>query len=223
MNQNKEKIKKIGIIIIIIVLIIGYFIYQRKNEFTIREEEVSNENTIKELKEEKGEKIIVHISGAVNQEGIVELEENSRIADAIEKVGGLKENAETKEINLAYKLEDGMKIYIPTKEESENKQKEAANQENQYVYEGIKEKTSQTNSLQVNNEPKETIKNKKVNINKASQEELDSLPGIGPSTAEKILEYRKQNGNFKSIEDIKEVSGIGESKFEKIKEMITVN
>ena len=70
---------------------------------------------------------------------------------------------------------------------------------------------------------KKTIRNKKVNINKASQEELDSLPGIGPSTADKILEYRKQNGNFKSIEDIKEVSGIGESKFEKIRNMITVN
>ena len=154
MNQNKEKIKKIGIIIIIIVLIIGYFIYQRKNEFTMSEEEVSNENTIKEPKEEKGEKIIVHISGAVKQEGIVELEENSRIADAIEKAGGLKENAETKEINLAYKLEDGMKIYIPTKEEVQNKENLEVNQENQYVYEGTKENSSQVNKSQGNSEPK---------------------------------------------------------------------
>lgn len=218
MNSNKEKIKKIGIIIIIMVLIIGYFIYQRKNEFTIKEEELSNENTIKEPKEEKSKKIIVHISGAVKQEGVVELEENSRIADAIEKVGGLKENAETKEINLAYKLEDGMKIYIPTKEEIQNKESQEANKENQYVYEGTKENNSQRNS-----EEKNISVNKKVNINKASQEELDNLPGIGPSTASKILEYRKQNGNFKNIEDIKEVSGIGEAKFEKIKEMITVN
>ena len=218
MNSNKEKIKKIGIIIIIMVLIIGYFIYQRKNEFTIKEEELSNENTIKEPKEEKSKKIIVHISGAVKQEGVVELEENSRIADAIEKVGGLKENAETKEINLAYKLEDGMKIYVPTKEEIQNKESQEANKENQYVYEGTKENNSQRNS-----EEKNISVNKKVNINKASQEELDNLPGIGPSTASKILEYRKQNGNFKNIEDIKEVSGIGEAKFEKIKEMITVN
>lgn len=218
MNSNKEKIKKIGIIIIIMVLIIGYFIYQRKNEFTIKEEELSNENTIKEPKEEKSKKIIVHISGAVKQEGVVELEENSRIADAIEKVGGLKENAETKEINLAYKLEDGMKIYIPAKEEIQNKESQEANKENQYVYEGTKENNSQRNS-----EEKNISVNKKVNINKASQEELDNLPGIGPSTASKILEYRKQNGNFKNIEDIKEVSGIGEAKFEKIKEMITVN
>lgn len=217
MNQNKEKIKKIGIIIIIIVLIIGYFIYQRKNEFTISEE-VSNENTIKEPKEEKNEKIIVHISGAVKQEGVVELEKNSRIADAIEKAGGVKENAETKEINLAYKLEDGMKIYIPTKEEIKNQEDQEVNRENEYVYERTKENSSQGNS-----DPKEASRNKKVNINKASQEELDGLPGIGPSIASKILEYRKQNGNFKNIEDIKEVSGIGESKFEKIREMITVN
>lgn len=222
MNQNKEKIKKISIIVIIMALIIGYFIYQRKNEFTINEE-VSNENTIEEPKEEKSKKIIVHISGAVKQEGVVELEEDSRIADAIEKVGGLKENAEIREINLAYKLEDGMKIYIPTKEEIKNKESQEVNQENEHVYGGTKENSSQVRNLQKNSESKETIRNKKVNINKASQEELDSLPGIGPSTADKILEYRKQNGNFKSIEDIKEVSGIGESKFEKIRNMITVN
>ena len=222
MNQNKEKIKKISIIVIIMALIIGYFIYQRKNEFTINEE-VSNENTIEEPKEEKSKKIIVHISGAVKQEGVVELEEESRIADAIEKVGGRKENAEIREINLAYKLEDGMKIYIPTKEEIKNKESQEVNQENEHVYGGTKENSSQVSNLQKNSESKETIRNKKVNINKASQEELDSLPGIGPSTADKILEYRKQNGNFKSIEDIKEVSGIGESKFEKIRNMITVN
>ncbi len=223
MNQNKEKIKKISIIVIVMALIIGYFIYQRKNEFTISEEVVSNENMIEEPKEEKSKKIIVHISGAVKQEGVVELEEDSRIADAIEKVGGLKENAETRRINLAYKLEDGMKIYIPTKEEMKNKESQEVNQENEYVYGGTKENSSQVSNLQENSESKETIRNKKVNINKASQEELDSLPGIGPSTADKILEYRKQNGNFKSIEDIKEVSGIGESKFEKIRDMITVN
>lgn len=223
MNQNKEKVKKISIIVIVMVLIIGYFIYQRKNEFTINEEDVSKENAMEKLKEEKSKKIIVHISGAVKQEGVVELEENSRIADAIEKVGGLKENAETREINLAYKLEDGMKIYIPTKEEMKNKESQEVNQENEYVYGGTKENSSQASNLQENSESKETSRNKKVNINKASQEELDSLPGIGPSTADKILEYRKQNGNFKSIEDIKEVSGIGESKFEKIRDMITVN
>ena len=220
MNQNKEKIKKISIIVIIMIIIIGYFIYQRKNEFTMNEEEVSKENSIKETKEETNKKIIVHISGAVKKEGIVELDENSRISDAIEKAGGIKENAEIKEINLAYKLEDGMKIYIPTKEEIQNKETQGVNQ---YIYEGIKEDSFQGNSSQGNTEKKETIRNKKVNINKASQEELDSLPGIGPSTASKILEYRKQNGNFKNIEDIKEVSGIGESKFEKIREMITVN
>ena len=63
---------------------------------------------------------------------------------------------------------------------------------------------------------------KKVNINTATQEELDTLPGIGPSIASKIIDYREQNGKFNSIEEIKEVSGIGEAKYEKIKDSITI-
>ena len=71
-------------------------------------------------------------------------------------------------------------------------------------------------------EENKTTKNQKININTATLEELDTLDGIGKSTAEKIIEYRKQNGKFKTIEDLKNVSGIGESKYEKIKEKITV-
>lgn len=210
--NNLNKKQKIILIILICITIgaISYYIYEKDSNITIEEQkQESSETTIKK-EEEKGNKIIVHVSGAVNKEGIVELEEDSRISDAIEKAGGLKQDANMKEINLAYKLEDGMKIYIPNINEIENT--ETDNQENMQKYIREAEEISENTG----NNKKES----KVNINKATKEELDTLPGIGPSTANKIISYREENGDFKNIEEIKEVSGIGESKFEKIKDLI---
>ena len=146
---------------------------------------------------------MVHVSGAVNKEGIVELEENSRIADAIEKSGGLKDDANMNEVNLAYKLEDGMKIYIPSNKDQE-----------------VQERSNISSVVESNVTNKKA--NSKVNINTAPQEELDSLPGIGPSTALKIINYRKEHGKFSKIEELKNVSGIGDSKFNQLKDLITV-
>ena len=156
----------------------------------------------------KQNKIIVHISGAVAKEGIIEVEEDSRISDIIDKAGGLLENSNLDEINLAYKVEDGMKIHIPTNEEI-SKKKEVEVTTNQYVYSEKKES-------------KEEIINKKININTATEQELDQLQGIGQSTANKIIKYREENGKFKNIEDIKNVSGIGDAKFDGIRDEITV-
>ena len=80
--------------------------------------------------------------------------------------------------------------------------------------------TSVNTNLSTNKKIKTDIE--KINLNKATQTELETLPGIGPSTAEKIIEYRKENGNFKNIEDIMNVNGIGESKYNKIKDLISV-
>ena len=203
----------------IVTFIISYHIYENKNIDNVsfedmsiesegkedKEEEQKNKEEIKEEeaknKEEKEEqeKIIIHIAGAVNCEGILEIGKNSRIADAIEKAKGLKQNANLSNINLASKIEDGTKIYIPTNEEVEGG--------NKYI---IGEDIGKEN------------KKSKVNINTAEAEELDLLSGIGPSTATKIVEYRKQNKGFKKIEDIKNVSGIGEAKFEQIKDLICI-
>ena len=182
-----------------------------------------DENAIVETKAEESketevekEKIIIHISGAVKKEGIVELEENSRISDAIEKAEGIKENADLQKINLAYKLEDGMKIYIPEKCEKKDENEISENikiteKEDKYII--------QSNNNTENNNKKETTK---VNINTANQSELESLPGIGASTAIKIIEYRKENGKFSKIEDIKGVKRIGNAKYEKIKNLIYI-
>ena len=239
MKYINRKQKKILIIVITIITIgVGYYAYTSfgKNDFTressnleingVNEEEKSKvENGVdsEEKEDENSEnKIIVHISGEVKNQGVVELEENSRVNDAIEKAGGVTENAYMKDINLAYKLEDGMKIYIPSREEVENSKNNGTSvnggvsSSNEYYSYG--ENTN--GSSNVNSKKDES--NKKVNINTANKEELDTLPGIGEATAGKIIDYRNKNGKFKTKEEIKEVSGIGDSKYEQIKDLIEI-
>ena len=253
---NKKKKIVTSIILLIIVSIFSYYVYSnnRENSLEISNLEVENENNSQledsiqdsekqntenqnaeenKIDKDNQEKIKVHISGAVNNEGIIELNSQSRIADAIEKAGGLKENACIAPINLAYILEDGMKIHIPSNEEIEqeknNLQNMQAIEENTQKYistasgidvENAQEK-NQNNSNTSNNQSKQ-LPTTKININTATQTQLETLPGIGPSTALKIINYRTENGKFKTIEQIQEVSGIGENKFNKIKEYICI-
>lgn len=210
MNHFNKKQKIIAIILITIIGI-GIYCYTDAIENTNEEEienvlEVAQTNTTKETEEKN---IFVHIAGCVQKEGMLELSSNSRIADAIEKAGGLTQEADLSDINLAYLLEDGMKIYIPNQNER---------QENNEKTENIP-KEENTPSMQIQDT---NTKQDVININTATQEELDTLPGIGPATAAKIIEYRKEKGKFKQKEEIKEVSGIGEAKYEKIKEYISI-
>ena len=213
-----QKINKKIIFIVIIIsgMIYGIFNYFTQNKNKENLENISQdiiinnqtENTTEENNNQ--EKIVIHITGAICNEGIYELEENSRIADAVKMAGGLKEDADLKQINLAYVLEDGMKINIPSKNESTTESRnEASNNTENYI---IKENLNLSNNAKIS----------KVNINSATQTELETLPGIGPSTALKIINYRKEKGKFNKIEDIKNVNGIGESKFNKIKEFIKI-
>ena len=210
---NLKQKKLLAIILIILIVIAYYYLFMKNQTEEIENQNLEIENTSKEnnstdgTQKENKEKIIVHVSGAVNSEGIVELEAGSRIANAIEKAGGIKESADMSEINLAYLLEDGMKIYIPTKEETEANKKNANTQNENYVTSSSEGENSKRyiNNIQRSSSTS-TSSSKKVNINTATQEELDTLPGIGPSIAGKIIEYREQNGKFSNIEDIKEVS-----------------
>ena len=205
-----SKKQKIILIFLGIVAIIGiaYYSYVSSKEENLNvsnTNELEVENSSNEVDVEAEEnKIKVHISGAVKNEGVYELEGDARIIDAIEKAGGTLEIADMKNVNLASKLEDGMKIYIP-------KQGEEVTNNNQEIEENIA----------LENTPKENSKGK-ININKASKEELDTLPGIGESTAEKIINYRKEHKSFKSIEELKEVKGIGDAKFEEIKDFVDI-
>ena len=185
----------------IVIILLGCFFYAKKDSDEIIAEDIliDNQNTIQESV--KNTNIIkVHVAGCVQSQGIIELEEGSRIADAIDKVGGLTANASTKNVNLAYVLQDGEKIYIPSLAEEQ-----IADEEIQII-----------SSASGSND------NGKVNINKASITELQKISGIGESTAKKIIEYRNTNGKFKSIEDLKNIQGIGDKKYDSIKEEVTV-
>ena len=209
---KKEQKIKIAITLFVIIIAIFYYIYSQ-NQKEIFFEESKQENEVQEKTEEtENKKIIVHVSGAVKNEGIVELEEGARVANAIEKVGGVRDDAYTKDINYALKLEDGMKIYVPTIEETKQEKEEVNinSESSNYIISSNNTKTNENSNGQ------------KVNINNADESELDELPGVGPSTAQKIIQYRKENGEFKSIDELKNVSGIGEAKFQKIKDLICV-
>lgn len=165
------------------------------------EDNVGNNETI----------IAIHITGEVKKPGLLYLKAGSRIADAIKKAGGATKNADLDRVNLAYVLSDGQKIYIPNKNEKEEKIAYIISDsgENILVEEG--------NS---NHNPKGV--EEKVNINTAEQTELETLPGIGPSLAQRIIEYRETNGNFQKIEDLQNVKGIGNSKYSNIKDNVCI-
>ena len=141
--------------------------------------------------------IVVHITGAVPRPGVYALPQGARVQDGISAAGGFLAEAEKTNINLAQSLEDGEKLDVPFIEGA-----------SPVLATPVPEVVSSTTEL--------------VNINTASIAELDTLPGIGPTTAQKIIDYRDQNGPFLSIEDIVNVSGIGPASYERLKDLITV-
>lgn len=200
---KKENNKKIIVYILIgIVVVIGGIklidiYYQNNNN---KEITIQNVLTTEDEPEKiENETIKVYVTGEVKNQGVIELEQGSRIVDAIEKAGGQTEEANLKNVNLAYELEDGQKIYIPNKSEENT---------NEIADDGITGSDSKENDT--------------ININKANEKELQELNGIGESLASSIIKYREDNGKFKNIEDLKNVPGIGESKFSNIKEKIKV-
>ena len=163
---------------------------------------IEGEDKNDEKTENKVSKIKVHITGEVLNQGLIELEEGSRIDDAIKVAGNITEFADLSKVNLAYELSDGQKVYIPSiKDESE-----------EYISENAGENVIED----------EDVKDGKININTADIDLLQTINGVGESLANKIIDYRKQNGKFKSIDDLKNVSGIGEKKFEDIKDKVIV-
>ena len=174
---------------------------------TIEGSEESEENNTQKQNDkemEGNEDIVVHITGEVNKPGIVVLKKNSRIADAINSAGGSTKEADLNQINLAYVLEDGQKIYVPNKNEKI--------EEDEYI-------TGNSGNTEKSNNSKE---GEKVNINEAMQTELEELPGIGPSLASRIIEYRETNGEFEKIEDLQNVKGIGDAKFNDIRDKVSI-
>ncbi len=205
--NSKQKII-LGIIGVIMLIFIGGYIVKKTDidnytELEIVEDNIIENNKESEIEEVVDKKIIVHITGAIENEGIIEIEKDARIADVIDEAGGITENADLSKVNLAYLVKDGQKIYIPNINDEEKEKNVIEDAGEGVIVEG--EQLTE-----------------KVNINTAKQTELETLSGIGPSTALRIINYREENGSFEKIEDLKNVPGIGDAKFENIKESICV-
>ncbi|MFC2054121.1 helix-hairpin-helix domain-containing protein [Chloroflexota bacterium] len=146
--------------------------------------------------------IIVHIVGAVLDPGVYSLPTNSRQQDAIEAAGGFLSDANPQALNLAAPLQDGDRIIVPTM--PSDTPTPATNTSKSTIVE-----LPSSNTL--------------ININTASQADLENLPGIGPVKAKTIIAYREINGIFGLIEDIQKVPGIGPKTFENLKSLITID
>ena len=179
-------------------------------------------NDTSQQDEEPVEEIKVYVVGEVNNPGVVTLKKGQIIHDAIELAGGPTNNADIENINMVYELEENVMLRVWSKEENVYagtvKDNPDAENDDDKGLSIIKDSAGAV----VEEKDNKDGKNSKININTASENELLNLPGVGPSTASKIISYREQNGEFEKIEDIMNVSGIGESKFNQMKDFITV-
>ena len=211
-----EKIKEYKIIVICAVLGLalgGFFLLKPSTQTPVKETNLQAEvsavskdsSSEKEVKKEEKEEspeqdlITVDVKGAVKSPGIYDLPVGSRVHDAVQKAGGLTEEADSKSLNLAQKISDEALVYVPTKGEEAASQQAASG-------------TTPSSS-----------KEKKINLNKASLEELKQVKGLGGKRAQDIIDHREANGKFKSVDELKKVSGIGAKTIEKLKDYVTVD
>ncbi|MGN0166141.1 MAG: helix-hairpin-helix domain-containing protein [Lachnospiraceae bacterium] len=196
------------LVITIVVIISGILVYEKENE-EIRVGIQSSEtievsggtagNDNSDNQQASDDTVFAYICGEVHEPGVYELGTGSRIVDLLEMAGGFTEDASETFVNLAEPVKDGMKVYIPSQDEVENK------------------------LVQIEGEETLAENSALININTADVSQLVSLPGIGTTKAESIVNYREQNGYFSCTEEIMNVSGIGESTYEKIRNLITVS
>lgn len=169
----------------------------------------TEEDTLAEKDAAEPEELLVDVGGAVAAPGVVRVAAGARVTDAVAAAGGLTAEADTATLNLAAKLEDGQKVYVPTAGEAMPAAGGgSADAGGAAGGAGSAGAGGASSGL--------------VNINTASADELDALPGVGPATAQAIIDERESNGAFTSAEDIMRVSGIGEKKFDKLKSSICV-
>jgi len=198
-----SKRQLIATIFLVALLVLGGSLLYLRNQpgtVVVKEVEEVEESAKSETEEVKVEKVVVHVCGAVRAPGVYELESNERVVKAIEMAGGATEEAKLDALNLAAKLVDGQKIYVPREGETPPVVVSSA--------------SGGSNS---------TVSAGLINLNAATLEELDTLPGIGPVLAQRIIDYREAHKGFTSVSELQEVSGIGPKKFADIKDKVTVN
>lgn len=199
---NKKAITLGTAIILLIIIFIVISFYQQESAVIVHDDWSDQSNNEVETdygNEAEIKNIMVDIKGEINKPGVYEAIEGERVVDLVKRAGGLTANAAEEFVNFAMYVEDEMVIYIPK-----------IGDESDSI-------TSFATSISGSNNSEG-----KINLNKATEAELETLSGIGPAKATAIIEYREANGSFKTIEDLMLVSGIGEKTFEKIADQLTV-
>ena len=207
---------------LVILLLVGVILFGGGYRLAQMKERAAEEGKpALEAASDKAKDLLVHVAGAVAKPGVYQLPHGSRVIDAINQAGPAAE-AELDSLKLASPVTDGQTIYVSMKPLTQAGSTASGSSPGSPVSSaagtGRNAFTSQTG---VKPSGTATVTGL-VNINTADQSQLDTLPGVGPSLAQRIIQYREINGPFKAIEDLKDVSGIGDKNFEKLKDRITV-
>ena len=208
-QQKKMSIVSFGIAVVVILgAMLFAFAPSKDNQLHImstEEQKLNTEGSYSDsLTEAAPERtIFVHVAGSVSAPGLYELDEGARVNDAIKIAGWFTDEADQTSLNLARTLTDGEQLFVPSKTgESSSVASNAS------ISFGSNSNTSGTAP--------------KINVNRASEDDLQSIPGVGPSLAAKIIKDRENNGPFASVDDLTRVSGIGEKKLDSMRDSITI-
>ena len=197
----------VGIIQLIAICVLLMLVLSRESkkdenltdEFWLESSIVAIEDSVVESTSVATVGWVVDVKGAVANPGIYDVESDMRVQHAVDLAGGFLPEAETSQLNLSQKITDQMMIYVPLKGEL----------------------IAESSNMTVN--PLEEPSVKRVNINKATEVELQALPGIGEKKAAQIVAFRNENGSYTLIEDLMSVNGIGQKTFDGLKDLITIS
>ncbi|RKQ37847.1 helix-hairpin-helix domain-containing protein [Oceanobacillus halophilus] len=196
-----DLLKKASFFIVLGLFVLLFFIFSRDDKVDESDSEFmsvstpdsfSGGNDAHDNAEEEEQLVVVDVKGSVEEPGVYEMKNGTRVIDVIKEAGGFTSDADQSQVNLAQKVHDEMIIMIPDKNSSMD------------VNANVSSSTS------------------KIRINYASQDDIESLNGIGPSKAQAIIQFREENGYFQSVEDLLEIPGIGEKTLNNFKDDIQV-
>jgi len=201
-ENKKNKIKIVAVPVLVIAAVLFFWLNSGSDEIKIDEgnsSAIEEDGVFQQEVNSTQSHLYVDIGGEVMKPGVYEVSDGTRLFEVIDKAGGLTEDADIDGINRAETVQDGQKIMIGRHGENPDENRDSYS----------------ANNVTDSGEGK-------VNINTADAAALQTIPGIGPSKADRIIEYRESEGKFNEIDDIKNISGIGNKTFESIKEYITV-
>jgi len=196
-NLSRQQQVALVVVAVVFLAVIGHRTLIRRSGEALSLEATSSavSNTDKITAEQDNTICLVHVCGAVLRPGVYRLSSGARVYQAVEAAGGAIGWADTSALNMAAPVHDGQKIEIPVSGSAASAQSTG----------------------------KRALSNGSVNLNTADEGELDTLPGVGPATARKIIEYRDKNGSFRHTDDLMKIPGIGRKKYDKLKDHVCIN